>query len=197
MRKIECACGISLDIYSWPPAEIEQNGKKMMERHISCRCTREIVVRTAPKYEPDAIVGEDEKIATVMSFAEMSRQAGVLKEVEPHNKPAADGVSEMAPTLKGSVTFSGDQFKLFYSLVMNYAKWFKQGKASAKEQKKFFEFAERLGSGTPIEVSDEEALMCRMALSERNLFHIYGSEMSDADKDIIGALRSHLKEILA
>lgn len=201
MRKLECACGISIDIYSWPPTEIEQNGKKMMERHISCRCTREIVVRTAPKYEPDAEVKEGEKIATVVSFAELSRQCGVLKETEPYNKPAAGGLDEdeedAAPADKGSVTLPEDQCKLLNQLVMNYANWFKQGKASAKEQKKFFEFAAKLKPNEAISVNDEESRMCKMAISERNLFHIYGEEMSDEDKAAVGAVVSTLKTVIS
>lgn len=198
MRKIECACGISLDIYSWPPSEVEQNGKKMMERHISCDCRREIVVRTAPKYEPGADEpGEGEKVATVVSFAELSRQFGVLKDTEPYNKPPAAPVGEVAPTPKSSITLTEEQCALFYSLVMNYAKWFKQGKASAKAQKEFFDFADRLAPDEAIEISEEESRMCKMALSERNLSHVYGDEMSEKQKREVKAVSDALKSVIS
>lgn len=196
MRKIECACGISHQIYDWPPSEVEQNNKKMMERHITCNCKREIVVRTAPKYEPEAELEEGEKIATVSSFAELSRQFGVLKEAPAHNKPAPEA-EEPEPGEK-SVRLAPPEKKLFLDLVMNYAKWFKQGKASAKEQEKFFKFHEKVeaaADGT-FSVSEEETRMSRMALSERNLYHIYGEELSPADQQNVEDLKFSLKEIL-
>lgn len=144
MRKIECACGISLDIYTWPSAEVEQNGKKMIERHIRCHCEREIVVRTAPKYELDAEVAEDEKISAVSSFAELSRQFGVLKEAEPHNKPLTGDVDE-SESPKKTVTFSDEEANLLNALLLNYGNWFKQGKASAADKAKFLDLADRIG----------------------------------------------------
>jgi hypothetical protein len=197
MRKIECACGISIDIYSWPSAEVEQNDKKMMERHIRCRCNREIVVRTPPKYEPDFEPAEDEKISTVASFAEISRQFGVLKEAEPHNKPLSGDVADEAPPTK-TMSISEHESDLLTGLVANYGRWFKQGKASAADQKKFMEFAQRIldERGKSLILSEEECRMCKMAFSERNLFHIYpGSAPDDVAKDL-ESLRLHIKEIL-
>jgi hypothetical protein len=198
MRKIECACGISHQIYDWPAAEVEQNDKKMMERHLKCRCSREIVVRTAPKYEPDAEVDEDEKVATVTSFAELSRQFGVLKEADPHNKPIADSPDE-APSAEKSVGISDADRTLFMFLIENYAKWFKQGKASAKDQKKFFELNEKVGKAEDgkFSLSEEEIRMSKMAVSQRNIFHVFGEEPTQEDQDKLNSLKSALKEILA
>lgn len=196
MRKIECACGISLDIYSWPSAEIEQNGTKMIERHITCRCTREIVVRTAPKYEPDAEIGEDENVAAVSSFAELSRQFGVRKEAEPYNKPDAGGLNLAEPEVRVTLDLNSDDKKLFLSLLDKYARWFKQGKASAEDQKKFFGLHDRWEAATgPFGLTDEETRMSKMALSERNIYHVYGASPSEADKKVIDDLKLTLKAI--
>ena len=69
--KITCACGIDYQVYDYPPAEVEEGGKKMMERHIMCPCDREVVVRTAPKYEP---ASQEENVSGVISFDELVRR---------------------------------------------------------------------------------------------------------------------------
>lgn len=210
MRKIECACGISHDIYSWPPAEVEQNGKKMMERHITCTCTREVVVRTAPKYEDDAEVGDDEKVATVTSFAELSRKFGVLKEAAPHNTAAPpkedseeDAVDDAGPGKEDAgprkkVQILAPNRALFATLIENYAKWFKQGKASKEGQKKFFDFHQKVSEarGGNLSLNDEEIRMARMALSPRNLYHLWGDETPKEIQGWLDGLKSDLKEIL-
>lgn len=194
MRKIECACGINHQIYDWPMTEVEQNGVKMCERHITCPCKREIVTFTAPKYEPEAEIGEDEKIATVNSFAEVSRQFGVLKEAPEHNQSGAEKVE----TPDKQVKLSGPSRALFASLIENYAKWFKQGKVSADSQKKFFGLSEKVTKAEDgnIGLGDEERRMAKMALSERNLYHIWSDEIPKEAQESLADLRSALKEVL-
>lgn len=194
MRKLECACGISHQIYDWPMTEIEQNGTKMCERHITCACKREVVVRTAPKYEPEAETGDDEKIATVSSFAELSRQFGVLKEAPEHNQPGA----AKPETPDAQVKLSGPSRALLSSLIENYAKWFKQGKASKDSQKKFFDFQEKVvkAEDGSVSLNDEERRMAKMALSERNCYHIWGDEIPPAAKTWLDDLNAELKGAL-
>lgn len=81
---VRCACGINIgSIFDWPPAEIEEGNKKMFERHLNCACGREMVVRTAPKEEPDSQENADKK--QIFSFDEIARR--MWSEQDP-NDPA-------------------------------------------------------------------------------------------------------------
>lgn len=89
--RITCSCGIDYQVYDYPPAEIEEGGKKMMERHIMCPCDREVVVRTAPKYEPTASNTEEaENTSGVVSFDELVRRLKQGQQEDPPPAPAAN-----------------------------------------------------------------------------------------------------------
>lgn len=98
--KIECSCGIEYQVYDYPPSEVEEGGKKMMERHVMCPCDREIVVRTAPKYEPAmAATEEAENTSGVVSFDELVRRLKAGQDAQdaaPINKSGWGGFNPPA-----------------------------------------------------------------------------------------------------
>lgn len=107
--RIICSCGIEAQIYDYPPADVTEGGKSMKERHLICGCGREVVIRTAPKYEPAMAETEEAKETSgVVSFDELVRrlnqdQAAAAPPVNPggwggyNPAPAPKGVAPKAP----------------------------------------------------------------------------------------------------
>jgi hypothetical protein len=88
--KIECSCGITYQVYDYPPTMVEIDKKPVAQRHIMCPCDREVVIHTQPKYEPAAAEGEDaENTSGVVSFDELVRRLNQDAKQDP--APAKSG----------------------------------------------------------------------------------------------------------
>lgn len=203
---IRCTCGLNIgSIFHWPPAEIEEGGKKMMERHLSCNCGREIVVRTAPKEEPDSPENADKK--GIFSFDEIARRMGAGQMPDqPSVQPAPDSptaiIQEINAIGNPALGLNAEDAELLQTLVRNYGTVFKpifkqekskraakqgeqmneQEAAQAKEQQEYLAFADKIIEGL-VSFSPEEAKMARCSFTERNLDRLYPTTDFDLDTD--------------
>lgn len=207
MRLIECRCGIRHQIYDWPSETITEKGKEMVERHISCSCKREIVVRTSPKEEPgfEPVTEKDiAKSGKPFSFAEISKQMGVLKEKDKVDTAPVKTDYEGG---KKSISLADHDAELFYQCVYHYGTKFKSD--NPQERMKFYAFAERGKTGSVVVFESEtEERMARMAFTERNLYvmfpiiedlplaEVHKNEESAAGKKAAEALRDRILKVL-
>lgn len=172
MRLIECRCGIRHQIYDWPSEVIVDKDKEMVERHISCHCKREIVVRTSPREEPDyePVTDKDkELVEKPFSFAEMSKRMGVLKESDKVEQSVAKPAYEGG---KKGIALMDDDAELLYQCLYHYGTKFKADNQT--ERMKFYAFAERAKQGGHLLFESEtEERMARMAFTERNLYNLF------------------------
>lgn len=197
--KITCSCGIDYQVYDYPPAEIEEGGKKMMERHIMCPCDREAVIRTAPKYEPNVDTGEE--TSGVVSFDELVRRldkaaaAPATPATNPGGwggnwgPPTAQKAPKKAPVAPPAVPSpiidpsavpvpSSDEKSLFLTqdeadvvsaLIAHYGAKFKDAEVQKEEVQEFADLASRAKQEGMFAMSEKEQRMVRMGFLERNV----------------------------
>lgn len=207
--QIVCSCGISYQVYDYPPAEVEEGGKKMMERHIMCPCDREVVVRTAPKYEPTAPLVEGEETSRVVSFEEMSRRLGVGKNTTPPSAkvptwgPSSTPPTEAPEAISGAPSLivdpnatpnvTGTEKSIFLTqedadvlgnLIAHYGMKFKDPEAQKEEAQEFADLAARAKQEGMFTIfSDKEERMCRMGFLERNVKKLWPIGPYDDESD--------------
>ena len=210
--KITCSCGIDYQVYDYPPAEVEEGGKKMMERHIMCPCDREVVIRTTPKYEPNQAVPKGEETSGVVSFDELVRRlnppavptgsggwggGGAIAPPPPKAPPAPVVAPPELPSIitdiegasapvsqEKSIFLSQDDADVLGALVAHYGEKFKDAEVQKEEAKEFAELAERCKQeGMFIITTDKEDRMIRTAFLERNMKKLWPVGQFDDDTD--------------
>lgn len=181
--KIICSCGISYQVYDYPPSDVEEGGKQMKERHIMCPCDREIVMRTAPKYEPD--YEGTEKTSPLASFEEISRRLGIVPPPgTPQNAPEAAPATpslilgpeaDQPPASAGKGLFlTPDDASTLSTLIGHYGSYYKCSETQKEDQEKFAVLAERAKLGGMFNLqTEEEERMVRMGFLERNITKIW------------------------
>ena len=199
--KLTCSCGQSHYIFDWPPATIEEGGKKMMERHIFCPCQIEVVVRTAPKEEPDYEGPEDDK-PKIVSQEHLVKMLGltpapevkrVIEDKTPRQKTGLLMVnlsSEDARVLKESLAHYGNVFKAAPPVSTHGDKGDKNSgpppqyeDMHAKEREAFLVLSEKVYGGDFMIENIEEARMVRCAFSDRNVRRLYPTKEMDYDDE--------------
>ena len=196
--KLSCSCGISHWVFDWPPAEIEAGGKKMMERHIFCSCQREVVIRTAPKEEPD-FKGEDDGEPKIVSQEHLAHMLG-LPTAPEFKRVVVDNTPTTTENL-ASIDLSVDEARVFKELTAHYGNVFKaapptthegpeKGKDEEPQKDMFSEdraayntFAERIADGQFTIHNIDEARMARCAFSPRNTRRLYPVKDMDYDDE--------------
>ena len=207
--KLVCSCGIRHFIFDWPAASVEEGGKPMCERHIFCPCQREIVIRTAPKDEPNAPeTEEDTKKPKIFSQEALAKAMGL--EVPPD----VERVNTNLPpeNVLVSLTMTPSEIELLKDLVSHYGNVFKpilpspgldkEGKPIPPEDKfreereAYLAFAEKIkptaagwGTANTFDVASAvEAKMVRCALSARNVAKRFPADIDgwDDDPNVIG-----------
>lgn len=196
--KFVCSCGISHWVFDWPPADIDAGGKKMKERHIFCSCQREVVVRTAPKEEPD-FEGEDDGQPKVVSQDHLAHMLG-LPQAPEYKRVVVDNTPTNTENL-ATLNLSVDQARVLKELVAHYGNVFKaapprtheteKDKPEAPPEKDMFSeeraayntLAERIEDGQFVINNIDEARMVRCALSPRNTRRLYPVGEYDADNE--------------
>lgn len=200
--KIECSCGIIYQVYDYPPVELEEGGKKMMERHVMCPCDREIIIRTAPKYEPTS---NEENTSGVVSFDELVRRlnqdptppapvnTGGWGGYNPAPQPPAGKAPKKAivvpppipsaiidPTAspavnndEKSIYLSQDDADVVGALVAHYGEKFKDAEVQKEEVQEFADLAGRAKQEGMLVLSEKEQRMCRMAFLPRNITKLW------------------------
>jgi hypothetical protein len=205
--KIFCTCGINHRIFDWPCAEIEENGKKMIERHITCNCSREVVIRTSTKDEPGYDEKDpkaaDEKWQTktgknIFSFEEMAERMGVKPPpVAPAPVPTAapaavpstpkiiiPGAEPVMPAVNSLVSLfvNLEESEVLGEALRHYGEVFKPGEMNEKVRMDFAEMSGRAIEGIFHIMDKKEAGKVRMAFSGRNLNRLYKHGEYDADE---------------
>ena len=207
--KLVCSCGIRHFIFDWPAAAIEDGGKKMCERHIFCPCQREIVIRTAPKDEPDAQEAEeDAKKPKIFSQEALAKAMGL--EIPPDVERVN---TDLPPeNVLVSLTMNTKEVELLKDLVTHYGNVFKPMMPSPgndkdgkpippndqfkAEREAYLAFADKIkpaaagwGTANTFDIaSASDAKMVRCALSARNVgkrFPVEGDGWDD-DPNVIG-----------
>jgi len=181
--KIECSCGITHHVFDWPSAKIEENNKKMIERHITCSCKREVVLRTDPMDEPDNEEGDEDE-GQIFSFEELSRRLGVKPPPQPIPQPppqmkqskgliVTDTTDTNEVNQLFTVHLSQDEAETLNEALSHYATVFKPMEEQAKEQQAYLNLATRCKFGFFKIETEKDASLIRCSLSERNTSRLY------------------------
>jgi hypothetical protein len=209
MSSFICACGIKTFIYDWPPAEIEAGNKKMFERHIFCSCQREVVIRTAPKEEPD-FQGEDDGEPKIVSQEHLAHMLG-LPPAPEFVRQIVDNTPTTTENL-ASIDLSVDEAKVLKELTAHYGNVFKaapptthegpekkdeqpQPDMFSEERAAYNTLAERVADGKFTINNIDEARMVRCAFSPRNTRRLYPVKDMDYD-DEPNVINAKLAEML-
>jgi hypothetical protein len=161
-------------------AEVDINGKKAAQRHLTCSCQREIVIHTSLKDEPN-YDGDGSDKAKIFSFEELSERLGIDVVKQPQQpQPVVQTTktiitSDTTPANVGISTFlTQDDAETLSEAVANYGRVFKPLEDQKQEQDKYLAVAERCKTeGLLIIDGVEEARMIRCALSDRNMKRLY------------------------
>lgn len=177
--KITCTCGIAHQLYDYPPGDVSAGGKDMKERHIICNCTREAVVRTSPKDEPDYNDPNADKEGlrrNVISHEALCAKLGLpinTPVIQPAAPPVASTIIDpTATTVSGqpSLFLAKDDADLLREIVTHYGAVFKQGDEEA--QAAYSAFVAKIQEGM-LSTDPTEVRMVKCAFSDRNLRRLY------------------------
>jgi hypothetical protein len=138
-----------------------------------CACGRKIIIKVVPpKSSRDN--------GNIVSHDELCRRLGLPTVTHESEKRQVAGESKTTGSdcVKRSLTLSKDEAALLREAVAHYGKVFKQG---SSESTQYIEFAGKIKHGE-LSVGEDEEIMIRCALSERNINRLWPvGEFDDDD----------------